>query len=384
MPEYKKPERYVPGPGMPELPPQLRDVNTSSVDEFVKSMNKMPFFMTELTDEEQDEESNSLLEALKAVSYEGEPHEVALNFKNQGNDCYRSKDYRNAIKYYTQALDVNQHTHDDITVACLINRAQCNLELRNYRRCITDCKQALKLDAKNVKAVYRSARAYKQLDKVDEAIELLEYGLSMDPNNAAIKPLLKESVDRRQKLQELEKARQSQLEIKQEKQNKLQMAIEAHSMTLISTNKHENGESQFSIKLLDELDPSSPVLLTILVLYPLVMESDMVQDQNVSSTVKDMIQMVLDSDPKPQWFVKDSAYAQDYALPSIETYCQTMTGGLAKIGSSSTIEKIASMKSPVIPIIDNCMRLYVIPRSKRQQFLSSWNKQHAISELNLE
>ena len=112
----------------------------------------------------------------------------------------------------------------------MINRAQCNLELRNYRRCITDCKQVLRLDAKNVKAVYRSARAYKQLDKVDEAIELLEYGLSMDPNNAAIKPLLKESVDRRQKLQELEKARQSRLEIKQEKQNKLQMAIEAHSM----------------------------------------------------------------------------------------------------------------------------------------------------------
>ena len=100
---------------------------------------------------------------------------------------------------------------------------------------------------------------------------------------------------------------------------------------------------------MDELDPSSPVLIIILVLYPLVMESDMVQDQNVSFTVKDMIQMVLDSDPKPQWFVKDSAYAQDYALPSIETYCQTMTDGLAKIGSSSTIEKIASMKSPVIP-----------------------------------
>ena len=48
--------------------------------------------------------------------------EIATNFKNQGNDCYKFKQYKNAVEYYTKGLDVKCDV-DAINVALYINRA---------------------------------------------------------------------------------------------------------------------------------------------------------------------------------------------------------------------------------------------------------------------
>src|SRR5437879_2301934 len=89
------------------LPPAIAGVKNSTTEEFLKAMNKMPLFMTELDESGGDGTGENLeLEALKALAYEGEPHEVAQNFRNQGNDCYRTRAWRDAVEYYTKALAV--------------------------------------------------------------------------------------------------------------------------------------------------------------------------------------------------------------------------------------------------------------------------------------
>lgn len=60
----------------PELPPAIAEVKNTTTEEFLKAMNKMPIFMTELDETGADGEENMELEALKALAYEGEPHEV--------------------------------------------------------------------------------------------------------------------------------------------------------------------------------------------------------------------------------------------------------------------------------------------------------------------
>jgi hypothetical protein len=55
--------------------------------------------------------------------------EIAQNFKEQGNEYFRGKRYREALGFYTQGVDTKP---DDAQLreALLLNRAACNLELR--------------------------------------------------------------------------------------------------------------------------------------------------------------------------------------------------------------------------------------------------------------
>jgi tetratricopeptide (TPR) repeat protein len=117
--------RYVPGPGMPALPPELNRYTRATVDETIAEMKKIPFFMTEL---DEDDAQNEQIEALKALAYEGEPDEVAMNFKNQGNDLFKQKKYKDAAEFYTKAIEVDAGV-PEIDIASYTNRAACNLHL---------------------------------------------------------------------------------------------------------------------------------------------------------------------------------------------------------------------------------------------------------------
>lgn len=55
--------------------------------------------------------------------------EIAQNFKEQGNEYFAGKRYREALGFYTQGVDAKPTTNS-ILEALLSNRAACNLELR--------------------------------------------------------------------------------------------------------------------------------------------------------------------------------------------------------------------------------------------------------------
>ena len=57
--------------------------------------------------------------------------EVAENFKEQGNEYFRGKRYREALGFYTQGVDAKPE-NGQLRAALLLNRAACNLELRSY------------------------------------------------------------------------------------------------------------------------------------------------------------------------------------------------------------------------------------------------------------
>jgi len=156
------------------MPPSMSNTNKYTTDELLSELNRSPLFMTSLDDTE-----NPALEALKALAYEGTVGEVAGNFREQGNECARAKQWTDARQYYDKALAVVKHgvpkpevnealqfgddeappqvdwlenkpedgagevkeevdpiveakKEREIEEACFVNRALCNLELSTY------------------------------------------------------------------------------------------------------------------------------------------------------------------------------------------------------------------------------------------------------------
>lgn len=111
----------------------------------------MPLFMTSLDETDGEGGENQMLEALKAMAYEGTRAEVAANFREQGNEQARAKNWTDAKEFYDKALaalkgpqqynpnpdvevveelDPEEEKRKELEIeeACRANRALCNLE----------------------------------------------------------------------------------------------------------------------------------------------------------------------------------------------------------------------------------------------------------------
>ncbi len=110
--------------------------------------------MTALDDTDGSGGENVELEALKALAYEGTPLEVATNFREQGNECFRDRQWKDAVEFYSKGVVVlgeerrkrrgkngevvdggvggygEKEKIDKLEEILLLNRAACNLELR--------------------------------------------------------------------------------------------------------------------------------------------------------------------------------------------------------------------------------------------------------------
>jgi len=343
----------------------LRDIveeyRGKNADEMLNQLGDVPFFMTELKDEE-----NPQIEALKALAYEGEPWEIAENFKNQGNDCFKHRKFHDAIEYYTKAL-AQPTEHREIRLACFGNRAQCNLELKNYRRCITDCCRCLDIDMENTKAWFRSAKAFLGLDKPDEAAVCCERGLELGPNEH-LDSLLRQAHARQARLAELKQAEERRKEEKLTAERTLKLALGARNIRskYTITNHDSTNPGDLHAKLESPLDASSTLIIPVLVLYPLSMESDILQEVDETVTISTILDQVLAT--PPPW-----ADPREYNPASVDVYAQTESGGLAKIGGKTSLGKALGAASVVM--VDSMARLYVVPRTEVAGWIKSWNKQ---------
>lgn len=350
----------------------LRDIveqyKGKNASEMYEDLNQIPFFMTEFQD---NGEENVQVEALRALAYEGEPLEVAENFKAQGNDCFRRKQFKDAAQFYTQALD-QRFEHAELTAACLGNRAQCNLELKNYRRCITDCSRVLDTDPGNVKAWFRSAKAFLLLDKPAECIACCLRGLHADPANAAISQLQHDAEAREQILRARAEERARQAELKHARAQALQTACAQRGLEFKSSVQNQDEYKHLSLSLEDPLDASSLLYIPVLALYPMAMESDILTRVGEDVLVEDILTQLFA--PPPPW-----ADSGEYAVDKLDVFVPTASGGLARAGPKSTLQRVFRTKGVVL--IDNLARLYVVPKNRVQAWLGTWNKEVQAKQL---
>lgn len=106
--------------------------------------------------------------------------EKANEFKTRGNDCVKNGQYVKAVKYYTEAINLNKSEPVFYT-----NRALCYLKQSQFTECIDDCTKAIGLDAKAVKAYYRRMLAREQMPDGDLKLALADCKmvLQIEPKN---------------------------------------------------------------------------------------------------------------------------------------------------------------------------------------------------------
>ena len=61
------------------------------------------------------------------------------------------------------------------------------MKLNKPEDALSSCKEALELDARNVKALYRVAMAFKMQEKYPDAVNYLQQVLEIDENNETAK-----------------------------------------------------------------------------------------------------------------------------------------------------------------------------------------------------
>jgi tetratricopeptide (TPR) repeat protein len=370
-----KTKRYIPGPGDPELPPQLSQMADKSTDELMKELNRLPFFMTKLDETDGSGGENVELEALKALAYDGEPDEVATNFKNQGNERFRAKQYKSAVDFYNKGLAVECDV-PNLNASLYSNRAACNLELKNYRRCINDCKEVLKLDPKNIKAYYRMSKAFFSIEQFDEAKQALEFSLKISPDNLASQALLRQIAEKELEIERIREKRENDRIEKLALEELLKDAIQARGYTNISTPSPAELTAGSKMHLEDAKDIESQLILPAMIIYPTTDEFDFVAEISELSTPLEIMELVLD---RPQeWF--EHQKHKDFSPKKLDAYMESGSGGLIKVGKKATLNKALSTQTPKIPLFDNGVRLYFVPKVDAEKWLSTWSKEVALKK----
>ncbi|CAD8172703.1 unnamed protein product [Paramecium octaurelia] len=97
----------------------------------------------------------------------------AQQFKVKGNEAFQSKNYLEAIQFYSQAI-----AEDNTESVFFSNRSNCYYQLKRYQDACKDATEALELDEKNIKAhmiagqsICMLAKERQESSKIDTGIQ---------------------------------------------------------------------------------------------------------------------------------------------------------------------------------------------------------------------
>ncbi|KAF2969530.1 hypothetical protein GQX73_g4049 [Xylaria multiplex] len=381
----------------PELSPGRAMTEKKTVDEVVAELKKTPFFMTEL-------EENDETEAFKALAYEGTPLENSSEFKEQGNECFKMRRWADAKEFYTkgililaaeerkrkQASDPSSQqpskvksgeegeekrekiSEDEIRQeraileSLYVNRAACHLELKNYRSCWLDGSAALRLNPKNIKAYYRSARAFLAVDRIAEADDACSRGLALDESNNPLKTVARDIIKRAGELAALQKREAERLAKEKRREMLIKAALKAREIRTRTTAQPPEMEDA-GVKLApDPDDPASHLCFPTVLLYPVHLESDFIKAFNETDSLADHLGYVF---PLP--WDREGAYT----LAGVECYMETVSGGLIKLGKKVPLLKVLS--GGRVEVVDEVVRIFVLPKPQAAGWVEEFKMKKA-------
>lgn len=87
-----------------------------------------------------------------------------------GNSLFGLGKYDQAMLFYTRAIDLTPGKTPE-KANYFANRAACHQQVHAYKQVISDCNEALEIDANHVKGLLRRAIAYEGLEKWQSALD---------------------------------------------------------------------------------------------------------------------------------------------------------------------------------------------------------------------
>ncbi|KAG5735686.1 Tetratricopeptide repeat protein 4 like protein [Termitomyces sp. T112] len=329
------------------------------VDAALAAFDTMPLFMKSLPTEDSED---STLAALQSLVHDGTPDEVALNFKEQGNEYFKGKRYREALGFYTQGIDAKP-TDAILHEALLCNRAACNLELKNYGSVLRDCSAAITLNARSSKAYYRSVSALVALDRVEEALDCCDRCLAFDPENKGMLQLCERATKAKTEKDKREKAKTEK--IRKEKDAKRLLDITFRERNLFILQKADGSSNPYEPHFEPDDPTNSTMVFPVFFLYPQYATSDV-----ISQFVEDvpfaahLEQMFPPQAPPPDWDKQG-----EYVAGELVVYAMTHRKRLLKVGKKMTLRDVLSAsrakegeKRDGLELKDGCLTFVVLPK----------------------
>ncbi|KXN86297.1 Hsp70/Hsp90 co-chaperone cns1 [Leucoagaricus sp. SymC.cos] len=330
-----------------------------SVQDALAGFDDIPLFMKSLPG---DDSENPALSALQSLAYEGTPDEIAQNFKEQGNEYFKGKRYREAIGFYKQGIDAKP---EDKTIleALSCNTAACNLELKNYGSVLKDCSKAISNNEKCSKAYYRSALALLALDRVNEALDCCERCLAFDSNNTGVKIVHERAL----KAKSLKEAREQagRERIKKEQEEKATMAVAYRARNIIDVPKSDGSSNPYA----PHWDPDDPTKSTLIVpvffLYPQYATSDVITEFQENTPFTAHLEVMFPPNaPHPEWDQN-----KEYINGKLVIYAMTRRKRLLKVGKNMTLLDVCKAakekegeKRDGLELKDGCLTFVVSPK----------------------
>ncbi|KAK3906312.1 hypothetical protein C8A05DRAFT_29815 [Staphylotrichum tortipilum] len=408
---------------LPELSPARKANAGMTLDETVADLKKHPLFMTELDAADDNED----LAALQALAYDGTPLENATNFKEQGNECFREKRWADAKKFYGKGIailvpeerrraagakrkvrkaapapvsinpaaaaadsadadldsaaapepreeDLEEVADDPAEIkseqalleTLYINRAACQLELCNYRSCTLDCASALRLNPRNIKALYRSARALVAVNRITEADDACARGLEIDPTNKPLLALANDIISAAKAETARRDREDDRLSKDRRRETLLKTALQARGIRTRSTGRPPDMEDAKITLSPDDLDPESALVIPTLLLYPCHLESDFIKAFNERESLDQHFGYVF---PLP-W-----DRVGEYSSGGVECYIETVSGGLVKVGKKVPLLKVLSGGN--VEVVDELLKIFVVPRARAEAWVKDFKANKA-------
>ncbi|TIA93314.1 hypothetical protein E3P99_00189 [Wallemia hederae] len=365
-----------------------------------EELDQTPLFMKSLPENYED---NETIQALQSLAFEGTPDEVAAQFKEQGNEYFKGKRFKEAVQFYTQAIQANP-TDKSLLESLFSNRAACNLELplhkvdsatENFGQTLKDTAQTLQLNPRNTKALYRSARALNALEKYDEATDAAKHVLLLDADNKQAQVLLQHIKTKYQALLKRKIEVSESQRRKDETVSALKDAVQLSGVVVQGDIFQREHTVKFDTNYLEESSkdsiplfppniwsapsPTTPLAFPTNILYPLSPVGPMAEHIagfSTLSTFSDQLHPMLN--PPPPW---DSA--GEYAgQAAVSVYVATKQRKLLKVGMGLTLSKVLaaaskgkSAQQDGVPLKNGAFEFIVLPKGEKEKiFVDGYKK----------
>ncbi|KAF6000649.1 Stress-induced-phosphoprotein 1 [Cyanidiococcus yangmingshanensis] len=106
---------------------------------------------------------------------------LATQRKQQGNEAFAAKDFEAAVRYFTEAIELDPSNH-----VLYSNRSAAYASKGEYEEALADAERCIELAPQWSKGYSRRGAALVGLGELDEAAEAYRQGLSIDPENSAL------------------------------------------------------------------------------------------------------------------------------------------------------------------------------------------------------
>merc|ERR1740117_2296935 len=98
-------------------------------------------------------------------------HTEATAAKNQGNACFKKRDWAGAIVAYSEGVAI-----DPTWEVLYSNRSQAYFQLKKYEKAYADAQSCMKVKPDYVKGDHRGANALVRMDRYTDALAVLDAG----------------------------------------------------------------------------------------------------------------------------------------------------------------------------------------------------------------